>query len=160
MDMTPVPMESMYPETSEHRCHWPGCPEIIPPRLWGCRVHWLMLPQGYRRGILEHYRKGQEHDKRPSREYVQTARAAQVWAEGFEAATAALDSSARHSFEAGHRLGITHRVRALEDARMFVQSALSFLELSDKGRDGCLSAAIMRIENAEGLIMLLLGERD
>lgn len=63
-----------------HRCHWPGCRVAVPPRLWGCRPHWLRLPRSIRRAILDAYRPGQEVDKRPSAAYLAAARRADRWA--------------------------------------------------------------------------------
>jgi hypothetical protein len=31
-----------------HTCHWPGCPKQVPSALWGCRAHWLTLPNEIR----------------------------------------------------------------------------------------------------------------
>lgn len=62
-----------------HLCHWPACRETVPPRLWGCRVHWFALPAAIRRNILATYRTGQEIDKRPSSQYIAAAKAAQDW---------------------------------------------------------------------------------
>ena len=65
---------------SGHRCHWPGCPRDVPPRLWGCRPHWFRLPQAIRNEIWQHYRPGQERDKHPSVDYVAAARRARAYA--------------------------------------------------------------------------------
>jgi hypothetical protein len=62
-----------------HTCHWPGCDQKVPPRMWGCRKHWFDLPPSIRTKILEHYRPGQEVDKRPSKEYLEAAHAAKDW---------------------------------------------------------------------------------
>lgn len=64
-----------------HHCHWPGCTVEVKPALWGCLRHWRMLPAALRSRIWACYRPGQERDKRPSREYVETARAVQDWIE-------------------------------------------------------------------------------
>lgn len=63
-----------------HRCHWPGCPVEVPPKLWGCRAHWFQLPKAIRDRIWATYRPGQEIDKSPSREYVAAAMEAHDWA--------------------------------------------------------------------------------
>ncbi len=62
-----------------HLCHWTGCREVVPPRLWGCRPHWYALPAAIRHNILATYRNGQEIDKKPSAEYIAAAKAAQDW---------------------------------------------------------------------------------
>jgi hypothetical protein len=62
-----------------HTCHWPGCERPVPPRLWGCKPHWLALPQQLRDLILKTYRPGQEITKTPSREYIDAARTVQDW---------------------------------------------------------------------------------
>lgn len=66
---------------SFHTCHWPGCTEQVPPKLWGCKKHWFMLPADIRREIWRTYRPGQELQKDPSREYIAAAREAQEWIE-------------------------------------------------------------------------------
>lgn len=66
--------------TSEkHTCHWPGCGKAVPPAMWGCRAHWFALPATLRARIWRHYRPGQEIDKRPSAEYIETAKAVRTW---------------------------------------------------------------------------------
>lgn len=62
-----------------HKCHWPGCQVEVPPRMWGCRKHWLRLPHHLRARLWKHYRPGQETDKRPSREYIEAATAIRNW---------------------------------------------------------------------------------
>ncbi len=62
-----------------HHCHWPGCPELVPPAWWGCRRHWYMLPTPIRDRIWKAYRPGQENDMRPSEEYINVALEAQRW---------------------------------------------------------------------------------
>jgi hypothetical protein len=64
---------------SRHTCHWPGCEEKVPPKLWGCKDHWYRLPVALRRRIEQTYRPGQETDKRPSQAYINAARAVQEW---------------------------------------------------------------------------------
>lgn len=56
-----------------HHCHWPGCEVVVPPKLWGCKVHWFMLPATLRRKIWATYVPGQEITKTPSPEYVKAA---------------------------------------------------------------------------------------
>lgn len=62
-----------------HHCHWPGCRREVPPKLWGCKPHWMRLPQEIRDRIWATYRPGQEITKTPSREYVAAAQAAREW---------------------------------------------------------------------------------
>lgn len=62
-----------------HRCHWPGCERRVKPALWGCREHWFALPPAIRTAIWRAYEPGQEVSKRPSRAYLEAARAAQEW---------------------------------------------------------------------------------
>ncbi len=63
----------------EHVCHWPGCTQRVPQRLWGCRAHWFALPGAIRAEILRTYRPGQEITKDPSPAYIQAAQRAQAW---------------------------------------------------------------------------------
>ena len=62
-----------------HTCHWPGCEREVPPKMWGCRRHWYMLPKRLRDKIWAAYVPGQEITKTPSAEYVKVAREAQRW---------------------------------------------------------------------------------
>lgn len=62
-----------------HLCHWPGCQEEVPPALWGCGKHWFLISKPLRDKIWRHYRKGQELDKKPSKEYIEAAREVQDW---------------------------------------------------------------------------------
>jgi hypothetical protein len=64
---------------SGHTCHWPGCKAQVPPKLWGCAMHWYRLPPHLRARIWKTYRQGQEIDKRPSEEYIEAAKAVQAW---------------------------------------------------------------------------------
>ena len=66
---------------SAHTCHWPGCANVVPPRMWGCRGHWFRLPRELRARIWAAYRPGQETDKRPSAEYLRAAGAVRDWIE-------------------------------------------------------------------------------
>lgn len=63
----------------DHHCHWPGCDKQVPPAMWGCYRHWMMLPKRLRDMIWEAYRPGQEINGTPSREYVAIAREVQRW---------------------------------------------------------------------------------
>lgn len=62
-----------------HHCHWPGCGTQVPPKLWGCKKHWYMLPESLRNAIWREYVPGQEVSKNPSRAYVAVARQAREW---------------------------------------------------------------------------------
>lgn len=62
-----------------HFCHYPGCTKAVPPKLWGCKKHWFMLPQRLRNLIWLTYRAGQEIDKNPSAEYLAVADQVQQW---------------------------------------------------------------------------------
>lgn len=64
---------------SVHTCHWPGCNQRVPPRMWGCKPHWFQLPKPIRDRIWGTYREGQEITKDPSRAYMEAAKAAQDW---------------------------------------------------------------------------------
>lgn len=71
---------------NNHKCHWPGCPKIVVPALWGCPYHWTLLPAKLRNKIWIAYRPGQEKTKTPSKEYIQVAREVQLWikTQGFQ----------------------------------------------------------------------------
>jgi len=60
-------------------CHWPGCERQIPPHCWACAEHWSALPKRLRDRVARAYRPGQEIDKQPSREYIQTAQEVHHW---------------------------------------------------------------------------------
>lgn len=62
-----------------HTCHWPECTTAVPPKLWGCKKHWYMLPQALRNKIWATYRPGQEITKTPSKEYLLAAKEVQEW---------------------------------------------------------------------------------
>jgi hypothetical protein len=76
-------------EARGHRCHWPDCPRLVPPAMWGCTPHWFALPKDLRDRIWAAYRRGQEDTKAPSREYVEAARAVQEWIANFRASRGA-----------------------------------------------------------------------
>lgn len=59
-----------------HTCHAIDCHIPVEPKLIMCRKHWKMVPKHLQQSIWYHYRPGQEQDKRPSPEYVVTARQA------------------------------------------------------------------------------------
>lgn len=66
-------------QTRDHKCHWPGCEQFVPPAKWGCSKHWFALPKEIRDEIWRTYRPGQENDLRPSTNYVTAARRAREW---------------------------------------------------------------------------------
>lgn len=67
----------------DHHCHWPDCPELVPPARWGCRKHWYLLPKELRSKIWFAYKPGQEITKTPSAKYLVVAREVQEWIAGF-----------------------------------------------------------------------------
>ena len=66
--------------TTVHRCHWPTCITPVPPRMWGCKKHWAMLPKDLKARLWAAYVKGQEVNKDPTVEYVQIAFEIREWA--------------------------------------------------------------------------------
>lgn len=66
-------------QTRDHECHWPGCDAQVPPAMWGCRVHWFMLPKALRDRVWAAYSPGQEVDMTPSEDYLQVADEVQEW---------------------------------------------------------------------------------
>lgn len=62
-----------------HMCHWPGCPQDVPPAMWGCKPHWFKLPKMLRDRIWATYVPGQEITKTPSQAYLDAAYAVQLW---------------------------------------------------------------------------------
>lgn len=66
-------------QTRRHHCHWPGCEEQVPPAMWGCRMHWYMLPRDLRAKVWRAYRPGQERDMTPSPEYIAVANEVSAW---------------------------------------------------------------------------------
>ncbi len=63
-------------EATRHTCHAIGCEVVIPPRLYMCAKHWQIVPRPMRELVRATYRPDQEHDKRPSRAYLDAARQA------------------------------------------------------------------------------------
>lgn len=59
-----------------HRCHATRCDAEVPPAMLMCKRHWFMVPKPLRQEVWRLYRKGQEVDKNPSREYLAAADAA------------------------------------------------------------------------------------
>lgn len=68
----------------KHFCHWPGCLEDVPPKMWGCKEHWFMLPKFLRDQIWKTYVPGQEKTKTPSAEYVIVVGLVRLWIVEFE----------------------------------------------------------------------------
>jgi hypothetical protein len=66
-------------QTRRHKCHWPGCPRQVPPAMWGCKEHWMKLPQSLRTEVWRTYRPLQEDDMHPSLEYVEVMKKIQQW---------------------------------------------------------------------------------
>lgn len=64
---------------STHACQWPKCAEQVPANRWGCKAHWLKLPELIRSRIWGSYRPGQEDDKEFSASYLRALKAAQDW---------------------------------------------------------------------------------
>lgn len=63
----------------KHHCHWPGCKREVPPKMWGCSMHWFRLPSNLRAEVWKTYEPGQEITKAPSAEYVAVALKVQDW---------------------------------------------------------------------------------
>lgn len=61
---------------AEHRCHVPACDVAVAPEMLMCKPHWFMVPQRLRNQVWATYRRGQERDKAPSREWMAAAQAA------------------------------------------------------------------------------------
>ena len=59
-----------------HECHALRCATQVPPKMFMCRPHWAMVPKAMQEAIWAAYRPGQERDKRPTRAYLDAARAA------------------------------------------------------------------------------------
>lgn len=55
---------------STHTCHAHGCAISVPPKMFMCRKHWLLLPKPIRDAIWAEYRPGQERSKTPSLRYL------------------------------------------------------------------------------------------
>jgi len=62
-----------------HHCHWPDCNVPVPPKMWGCKKHWSMLPKYLRDKVWRAYVRGQEITKTPSAEYIAVAKEVQEW---------------------------------------------------------------------------------
>ena len=57
-----------------HKCHAARCKRMISPAYFMCGTHWSMVPTEIQARIWKHYRKGQERDKNPSKEYLEASR--------------------------------------------------------------------------------------
>lgn len=71
--------------TPPHLCHHPKCDVEVPPDKLACRGHWYSLPEHLRADIWRTYRRGQERDKNPSRDYVDAAIKCREWWEAHPA---------------------------------------------------------------------------
>ncbi len=78
--MDKVRYATTQPQTRPHTCHWPDCNEQVPPAMWGCKLHWRMLPHGLRKRLWQAYQPGQEINLNPSDEYLAAARVIDRWA--------------------------------------------------------------------------------
>lgn len=83
---TTMSQQTLWPFLKElvHYCHADGCNIKIHPSLFMCKPHWLALPQEMKRNILDHYVKGQEVTKNPTREYIEAAQRAIRWTKNKE----------------------------------------------------------------------------
>lgn len=61
---------------AKHYCHAIGCKQEVFARLLMCSRHWRMVTATTQDEAWQHYRKGQDIDKEPSREYLLAARKA------------------------------------------------------------------------------------
>ena len=57
-----------------HTCHAMGCVRPVPPRLFMCKHHWLMIPHPLRDAVWAEYVPGQEVLKVASRAHITIAR--------------------------------------------------------------------------------------
>jgi len=74
--MTVPPVDPLGFETI-HLCHALGCRTQVPRRMLMCRAHWRMVPGEIQEMVCEAFTPGQEEGSvRPSREWVEAARAA------------------------------------------------------------------------------------
>jgi hypothetical protein len=56
-----------------HTCHATLCRSPCEPRKLMCLKHWKMVPYQTQLKVLEHYRRGQCDDMRPSKEWFNAA---------------------------------------------------------------------------------------
>jgi len=59
-----------------HYCHARGCRVQVNRRFLMCRAHWQLVPRRVKSWVWAAYRPGQEADRRPSRKYLEAAKAA------------------------------------------------------------------------------------
>lgn len=60
----------------KHRCHAIGCQTETAPELLMCLKHWKMVPHRIKQKVWSSYRSGQCDDKRPSKDFLESAKAA------------------------------------------------------------------------------------
>ena len=58
-----------------HHCHAAGCTKNVPPQMFMCKKHWLMVPRAIQSRIWATYRPGQCDDWQISHDYAEAARA-------------------------------------------------------------------------------------
>ncbi len=61
-----------------HHCHATGCRTEVPPVMWGCFKHWMMVPRAIQNRVRRNYRPGQCEDWKPSKAYLEAARDAVI----------------------------------------------------------------------------------
>ncbi len=64
---------------SRHLCHYPDCKKQVPPRMWGCQIHWFRLPLYLRNKVWRAYKPGQEIRKDPSPQYMEVMQEVKQW---------------------------------------------------------------------------------
>lgn len=60
----------------KHHCHALNCTNEVAPKLLMCRRHWAMVDKKIQAQVYGSYHCGQESSKRPTKEFLQAARAA------------------------------------------------------------------------------------
>lgn len=70
--------------TDQHRCNYPGCTKRVGWDVWGCPVHWRLLPKDIRGRIYRTYRPGQDADGDLSHSYIDAQDLAERWAIEYE----------------------------------------------------------------------------
>ena len=72
-----VPAEDMIPRPAIiHCCPMPGCGRPIKAKFVLCADHWHTFPKEIQTRVWRHFRRGQDLDDKPSREYIAAAQAA------------------------------------------------------------------------------------
>jgi hypothetical protein len=66
-------------QTRSHHCHYPGCPNQVPPAMYMCKPHWMSLPKYLRDKIWAAYVPGQEVNMTPTREYLAVTDEVEKW---------------------------------------------------------------------------------